>query len=86
MNKPHGKKTRNKIIPTEKEFNEVIEMKNENIPSQKIRHSPRQNKIRRASIEPYSDIIEVGNVDVEPLKIEKIRKTRTVKPRNILDL
>jgi hypothetical protein len=47
--------------------------------------------MRRASIEPYSDIIEVGNVDIEPLKknttSEKIRKsTRTRKPRKILDL
>ncbi len=36
VDKPHDKKTRNKIIPTEKEFNEVIEKKNENIPTQKI--------------------------------------------------
>ena len=86
VHKSHEKKTRNKIIPTEKEFNEVIEMKNENIPTQKIKHSPRQKKERRASIEPYSDIIEVGNIDIEPLKKEKIRNKRTVKPRNILDL
>ena len=86
VHKSHEKKTRNKIIPTEKEFNEVIEMKNENIPTQKIKHSPRQKKERRASIEPYSDIIEFGNVDIEPLKKEKIRNKRTVKPRNILDL
>ena len=86
VNKPHGKKTRNKIIPTEKEFDEVIEMKNEIVPTEKIKYSPRQKKIRRASIEPYSDIIEVGNVDIEPLKKEKIRKPRTVKPRNKLDL
>ncbi len=61
-------------------------MKNENIPTQKIKHSPRQKKERRASIEPYSEIIEVGNIDIEPLKKEKIRNKRTVKPRNILDL
>ena len=46
-------------------------MKNENIPTQKIKHSPRQKKERRASIEPYSDIIEVENIDIEPLKKEK---------------
>ena len=56
-------------------------MRNEKIPTQKIKHSPRQKKERRASIEPYSDIIEVENIDIEPLKKEKIRKPRTVKPR-----
>ena len=82
VHQTHEKKTRNKIIPTEKEFNEeVIEMKNENIPTQKIKYNSNQKKIRRASIEPYSDIIEFGNVDIEPLKKEKIRKPRTVKPR-----
>ena len=83
MHQTHEKKTRNKIIPTEKEFNEeVIEMKNENIPTEKIKYNSNQKKIRRASIEPYSDIIEVGNVDIEPLKKEKIfRKPRTIKPK-----
>ncbi len=67
-------------------------MKNEFIPTQKIKHHPHQKTIRRASIEPYSDIIEVGNVDIEPMKkntttSEKIRKsTRTRKPRNMFDL
>ena len=57
-------------------------MKNENIPTQKIKYNSNQKKIRRASIEPYSDIIEVGNVDIEPLKKEKIfRKPRTIKPK-----
>ncbi len=66
-------------------------MKNEIIPTQKITHHPHQKTIRRASIEPYSDIIEVSNVDIEPMKknttSEKIRKsTRTRKPRNMFDL
>ena len=92
FHKTQEKKSRIKITPTEKESNnEVIEMKNEIIPTQKIKHHPHKKTMRRASIEPYSDIIEVGNVDIEPLKksttSEKIRKsTRTRKPRNILDL
>jgi phosphosulfolactate synthase (CoM biosynthesis protein A) len=92
LHKAQEKKSRIKITPTEKESNnEVIEMKNEIIPTQKIKHHPHKKTIRRASIEPYSDIIEVGNVDIEPLKknttSEKIRKsTRTRKPRNMFDL
>jgi hypothetical protein len=92
LHKAQEKKSRIKITPTEKESNnEVIEMKNEIIPTQKIKHHPHKKTIRRASIEPYSDIIEVGNVDIEPMKknttSEKIRKsTRTRKPRNMLDL
>ena len=92
VHKAQDKKTRIKITPTEKESNnEVIEMENEIIPTQKIKHHLNQKTIRRASIEPYSDIIEVGNVDIEPMKknttSEKIRKsTRNRKPRNMLDL
>ena len=92
LHKAQEKKSRIKITPTEKESNnEVIEMKNEIIPTQKIKHHPHKKTIRRASIEPYSDIIEVGNVDIEPMKknttSEKIRKsTRTRKPRNMFDL
>ena len=59
-------------------------MKNENIPIQKITHNPNQKTIRRASIQPYTDIIEVENVDIESLKkttksTQKIIKTR---PKN----
>ncbi len=92
VHKTQEKKSRIKITPTEKESNnEVIEMKNEIIPTQKIKHHPHKKTNRRASIEPYSDIIEVGNVDIEPMKknttSEKIRKsTRTRKPRNMFDL
>jgi hypothetical protein len=59
-------------------------MEIENIRIQKITHNPKQKTIRRASIQPYTDIIEVGNVDIEPLNkttksTQKIIKTR---PKN----
>ena len=85
VHKLHEKTTRKKITPTIKESNDDdIEMKNEFIPVQKIIHHPQHKTIKRASIEPYTDIIEVGNVDIEPLKkttmpTQKISKTRPKK-------
>jgi hypothetical protein len=78
------KKTRPKIQPTTKDYNDVIDVKNENIPISKILHNPQSKTIRRASIEPYTDIIEVGNVDIKPLKkttmsTQKITKTKPKK-------
>jgi hypothetical protein len=76
--------TRPKIQPTTKDYNDVIDVKNENIPIQKILHNPQSKTIKRASIEPYTDIIEVGNVDIKPLKkttmsTQKITKTKPKK-------
>ena len=85
VHKSHEKTTRKKITPTIKESNdEVIEMKNENIPIQKITHNLHHKTLKRAHIEPYTDIIEVGNVDIEPLKktempTQKITKTKPKK-------
>ena len=78
------KKTRPKIQPTTKDYNDVIDVTNENIPISKILHNPQSKTIKRASIEPYTDIIEVGNVDIKPLKkttmsTQKITKTKPKK-------
>ncbi len=80
VHKPEQKKTRAKIIGTEKEFNDVIDVKNENIPIQKIIHNP-QNIVRRQKIEPYTDIIEEPNVDIEPLIKKTIPTTKISKTR-----
>ena len=84
VHKVEPKKTRPKIQPTTKDYNDVIDVKNENIPIQKILHNPQSKTIKRASIEPYTDIIEVGNVDIKTLKkttmsTQKITKTKPKK-------
>ncbi|MEI7670129.1 MAG: hypothetical protein WCJ33_08610 [Pseudomonadota bacterium] len=81
VHKPEQKKTRAKIIGTEKEFNDVIDVKNENIPIQKIIHNHHQKVGRRQKIEPYTDIIEEPNVDIEPLIKKTIPTTKISKTR-----
>ena len=84
VHKEEPKKTRPKIQPSTKDNNDVIDVTNENIPISKILHNPQSKTIKRASIEPYTDIIEVGNVDIKPLKkttmsTQKITKTKPKK-------
>ena len=80
VHKSEAKKTRKNIIPTEKEFNDILDVKNEMIPIQKIIHTP-HHKVKRDSIEPYNDIIEVDNIEIEPL-IKKITSTKKTRPKN----
>ena len=79
------KRTRPQTLATTKDYNDdVFEMENENIPIQKILHNPQSKTMRRPIQEPYTDIIEVGNVDIKPLKkttmsTQKITKTKPKK-------
>ena len=83
VHKSEPKKTRKSINATEKEFNDILDVKNEMIPIQKIIHTP-HHKVKRDSIEPYNDIIEVDNIDIEPL-IKKTTSTKKIiktRPKN----
>ena len=64
-------------------FNDILDVKNEMIPIQKIIHTP-HHKVKRDSIEPYNDIIEVDNIDIEPLikKTTSTKKISKTRPKN----
>ena len=82
VHKTEQKKTRAKVNPTVKEINDVIDVKNENIPVQKVIHHPHQKTIKtRPSIEPYTDLIEIDNVDIEPLIKKSMPTTKITKTR-----
>jgi hypothetical protein len=59
----------------------VTDVKNENIPIQKIIHNHHQKVGRRQKIEPYTDIIEEPNLDIEPLIKKTIPTTKISKTR-----
>lgn len=82
VHKTELKKTRANIKPTVKEFNDVIDVKNEIIPIQKILHNPHQKSTKtRPSIEPYNDLIVFDNVDIEPLIKKTMKTTKMIKTR-----
>ena len=83
VHKSEPKKIRKTINATEKDFNDILDVKNEMIPIQKIIHTP-HHKVKRDSIEPYNDIIEVDNIDIEPLikKTTSTKKISKTRPKN----
>ena len=57
------KRTRPQLKPTIKDYNDDIEVDNENIPIQRILHNP--SKTRRQTQEPYN-LNKFENINIEP--------------------
>ncbi len=68
MHKTEHKTRGPQIQPTTKDYNDVIDVKNENIPIQKILHNPKNKTTRKEKPEPYTDIMEFKNINIEPEK------------------
>jgi hypothetical protein len=79
VHKVEPKKTKSRIQATTKDYNDdVIDVKNENIPIQKIIHNPQNKTIRRAKQEPYSDLHEFKTIDIEPEKGMQIKPSQII--------
>ena len=60
------KTQRPQIKATTKDYNDVIDVKNENIPIQKILHNPQSKTMRRPKQEPYNNLYEFQNINIAP--------------------
>lgn len=66
VHKVEQKTSRPQILATTKDYNDVIDFKNDNIPIQRIIHNPQSKPIRITTQEPYTDLYEGKTINIEP--------------------